>query len=450
MLYRTSSAHTELTRMFIPYALSSTGDVRAADPIPDVPFVQLHEPLTETRVAELSRLKQVTTLALFDWRVGLGALADLPSLRMLRLRVDPGHDHPARSLDGLEHLPHLEAVAVDFAMQTPGKPLTVEGLRPLARASRLRFVSLEGFSEGEEAEAALAELATSASLEIVHLSNGWSLAPEALRSLVSMPRLRAVDVRDNDQWMSDAHLAVLRTSPTLQALSLGQPLASPPHVITPKGLTASLEGWTTLRELGVVDCEAVKTPAIKAIAKLSLTHLDVGEGGRNGRRMTDKSIAPLGVMTQLEHLGIHGAEQLTDAGLEALHGLTSLTSFELLAMKNKVTPQGLAGLVSRLPGVRTLRLTGPVTDEVLTAIPSVADLENLGVADASGLTPAGYRSIASIRSARKVELHGVAPSHEALEALAAAPWAGVATLFCQPGTATPELREAFPSLTLVG
>src|SRR5690606_40551319 len=52
---RTTTFLTELAHRAIPTSLSAEGDVREGMPIPDLPFVQLHEPLDERRLAEIGR-----------------------------------------------------------------------------------------------------------------------------------------------------------------------------------------------------------------------------------------------------------------------------------------------------------------------------------------------------------------------------------------------------------
>jgi hypothetical protein len=105
--------------------------------------------------------------------------------------------------------------------------------------------------------------------------------------------------------------------------------------------------WTNHRELFFNGCPNVTDASLRHL--VDLPHLErlslVEEGG--GMVITDAGLVHVGNMKNLKSLMIIGMPQVTDAGLNSLHGLSQLE--QLVVRRTAASENGLAQLYKALP-----------------------------------------------------------------------------------------------------
>lgn len=433
MHVRTTTYLAELARRSIPTSLTGQGDVRAGMAIPDLPFVQLHEPLDEARLAELTSRPAIERLALAGGSsVPLRELAALRGLRALS--VSSMFDAPHPGYADLEHLPALEALSI------ASRPLTVDDLGAVAR-SRVAVLELTEASATAEARAALEALAQAPALEVLQLSsNKGRVEPEWLLPLASCPALRVLDLR-RCGWLREGHLELLPRLPLLDTLAMGN--GSPQDVVAPDAAVAAiLRRCEPLRTLDLVDFRDAVAKTFKTISGMPLRRLDVGTTWTEDRKMTDKVIAHLAALKGLEHIGLHACARLTDTGFAPLTALEALDSFTMTA-QHSVATATIERFLEGLPALRALSVHADLGDATVAAL--AGRLRTLRLGDSSKLGPASYRAIAAMSDVALVELWNCHAGPEELDLLAACPHAASIRLFFNEKLA-PDVRAAYPTL----
>ena len=171
-------------------------------------------------------------------------------------------------------------------------------------------------------------------------------------------------------------------------------------------------GMLHAREWNIEDAKAWK-PLGPARGEVSVpagkvVKLVIGQG-------ETKDLTPLSQLSPdaLDSLILIGND-LTDAGLAAISGLTGLRRIEITS--SKVTDAGLAALKG-MSGLRELHLYGlSLTDEGLAALEDLKTLEVLEIAQ-SGISNSGLVHIKKLTGLRRLIISGTKVSQEGLTVL---------------------------------
>lgn len=433
----TTAFISELGRRGLPTSLTSAGNVKPGEVIPNLPFVQLMDPLDEARLSELASCPGIVRLSLARGsRLPLRELAVLPALRVLRVSSTPEGSHPGYA--DLEQLPELEA------LELSGLGHAVSDLAAVAR-SKLAVLELSDALGAELMAEAFAALAEAPELEALMISSERGpLAPEALIPLSSLPKLRKLDL-SRCAWLKAEHLGLLPDFAQLEGLALGN--GDPGlKILEDPAFAKLLAKLDALRELDLVNFRDAGSKSLAAVSAMPLRRLDVGTTWTGDRKMSDKAVASLAAMEQLEHLGLHACARLGDPGFEPLTAITTLSSF-VLTDKHRVTTPVLERFIGAQAALRELSVAAPLGDEALASVAS--QLRVLRVGDSSKLGPAAYQAIAAMSEAREVELWGCTAGSAELELLSASPSAGAMKLFYNyDAPIDPDLRAAHPGLAI--
>ncbi len=299
---------------------------------------------------------------------------------------------------GIELLAELHSL-IDVDIES--HRVTGAGLRPLAGLPRLCSVVCRGNVQAAEAARRIR----------LQLGEQFRQLPQDQQRQVAIRYLRAhpfPEVSDVNRvttaalsqcWVADEDLAYLPALPELERVSLYQ------NPVTSAGLE-HLRSLQDLRCLELSDTDVADLSPLTA-----LPHLEVLDLSWNSA-LTDDGAASLSQMTSLRELHLSGTS-ITDRSLAYLERLSQLESLFLYHLPG-ITPVGLLKL-AQLPKLQQLRLD--VDDD--SALESLRDLTHLQQLDlGGGFTDFGLVSLESLKGLKHLGLEGSAISLTGAERLA--------------------------------
>jgi len=271
------------------------------------------------------------------------------------------------------------------SLEVYGTRLTDEGLRSLARLTRLERLSLRETGIGDEALEHLAGLGT---LRVLDLG-GNQITDAGLEHVAALDRLESLAL-DNTSWsesrmqISDAGLQRLAPLCRLRRLDLSSTRVS--LAVTAEGLhhLANFPELESLRLGGdrITDRAMEHVARCRNLRALALLYTSVGDAGLarigdlerleavslSSRHLTDRGLAHLAELPKLRHAQLR-TTGLTDRALERLGRVKTLERLDLygsgeagLDLGRSFTSVGLAHLAD-LPNLKTLWLSNVETDE---------------------------------------------------------------------------------------
>jgi hypothetical protein len=365
-------------------------------------------------VPRVMRERCVYPARMFDSRLALKIVAVDPAGR----RLDVGRT-PCASDDSPDPGPHLvpphrvwwvepvdritdlmlQAIVEDVvAQEVPGLVLdgthvTDRGLKTLAEASHLRWLSLRGCVRvGDRGLEALAGLTRLESLDLGGCSAVTDVGLGHLAGLVELGRLTLSGLHQ----ITDTGLARLSQLRELGRLRIG----ACRHV-TDVGLASVVASASGLMDLDLAWCQRLTDAGLAALDGLTqLERLDVG----GCTRLTDAALARIGTYKNLLSLSLESAARITDNGLAHLDGLSRLTHLDLDLCEG-VSDDGMAH-VARLLNLTNLGLGGCnlITDAGLGHLANLQRLSNLSLNRCDRLTNAGLAHLARVKTLLDLDL----------------------------------------------
>lgn len=186
-------------------------------------------------------------------------------------------------------------------------------------------------------------------------------------------------------------------------------------------------------DLSKTDPELVLTDArLKLLEGLPLVNLCLSGWTPNGRyfrwiNFSDAGLAPLRGMP-LKTLALKTGPAVTDAGIDALRGNTTLTTLRLYRGRGEcnISAAGLSALVSAPLVALYLNWGFPVTDAGLAVLGKISTLQTLRASNCAGVTDEGIRALAALPKLEYLHLSGCRVPADALAAAAPPPAAPAA------------------------
>jgi len=279
-------------------------------------------------------------------------------------------DEVVRQLAALPNLESLQGISY----------LTAEGMETLAKFRNLKYlqVGLKNHILGYDGPTGVSHLAGLTSLEELFFYNQDSLSDADLASLESLSRLKKLDI--GSRHFTDRDLASISKLDQLESLSvstLGAPGASK---ISKSGLN-QLNGLTNLRflKVGLWGNSAKTDPSDELMLDLSGLK-KMKDMSLSGLPLRDSDLAFLEHLPLLENLSIQPQpiqtdSPLTGAFLRHLRELPELNRLYVTELSG-CTGEDLAHL-NGLPKLRTLTLSGRITDTALASLTGPLSLESL-------------------------------------------------------------------------
>ena len=177
--------------------------------------------------------------------------------------------------------------------------------------------------------------------------------------------------------------------------------------------------WRNIHDGGRKTLELLTRPADEAVKTLcgrlpALTSLGLHMYANGMGNLTEEGLWAVAGLTSLTHLNLAICNNVTAEGLRAVAGITSLTSLHLdgnldgttdLACDN-VTGEGLQA-VAGLTSLKHLRLVGrnKLTDKGLCAVAELTSLTHLNLALCPSITDEGLRVVGGLYALTKLDLY---------------------------------------------
>ena len=284
--------------------------------------------------------------------------ADGQGIKLIDLNVPGAGPHDHRKDDPydaafFEHVGHLTTLESLNIIATKFNDAWMPPLAKLTNLKSLRFTN-----NGKLTDAGMAQLASLKNLENFSFV-GTQMTGKAYAQFEGFTKLTRVSHRGSS--IDDEGLRQLCDHlPNLESLSLA-------HARFTDAGAPQLAKLTQLKGLEVGASKA--TPqALKAIAKLPLEYLQLGEGFESGacfplikdistlrrltltnpQTLTDADLQALAGLTQLTHLEI-GKMPLPDARIAVLKPFAFLKTMRLVPVKDPFTPEQQAKIQAQLP-----------------------------------------------------------------------------------------------------
>ena len=231
-----------------------------------------------------------------------------------------------------EHFAHLAGISSLTSVRFPNNVNNDEILAGFPQLKSLRSLYLTG--AWDLTDASVANIKRLPALEELYIGGDTSITDAGVAEITSMTTLKILDLFDSQT--SERGLLKIGRLKNLETLSVGRK-TKPTQALMAE--LASIPNLTELYWHGA----AISDENLELFARLThLTTLVL-----NGQSFTDKGLAKLKVLTNLERLDLHTCENITDAGM--LH-LYSLKKLRILGLRGtKITPAAVAGLKKNLP-----------------------------------------------------------------------------------------------------
>jgi hypothetical protein len=332
--------------------------------------------LTNTSLASIGKLKNLEELHFIRSQsrftpVGTAHLKNLQHLKkidfaqtLIGYAYEHSGDNVMRQL--ATNLPQLESIkGMCF--------LNAEGMKSVARFRNLKClqVGLRNRALGYYGPTGVSHLAGLRSLEKLHLTGHESLSDADLASLESLSGLKDLQIFSIQNVMSERELASIGKLKRLERLYLSCPVT--------RSAINHLNGLSNLKRLHVdvhgpptlltrtADNELMLD--LSGLKKMKDLHL-------SGLTLQDSDLAFLIYTPLLENLQIH-SDSLTGAFLQHLRELPELNRLYIGGL-SACTGENLAYL-NGLPKLRSLHLTGDITNSDLMSLEGPLSLESLNV-----------------------------------------------------------------------
>jgi Leucine-rich repeat (LRR) protein len=333
--------------------------------------------ITDVGMQQIARCKKLQTLVLHYTSVGdegVRALSSCPDLTYLSLQGSQITDAGLAAIGTLTGLERLVLTDSPVPHEIKNARTTSDGLRHLARLTRLKQLSLGGYEldVSDEGLRHLRGLKNLTSLTVI-LSK---LTSDGLSTLRDMSKLEFLNLSHNPE-IDDGGLVFLEELPALSTLEL---------IYTQIGD----DGLTHLKK-------------IKPLQRLRLTHTQI----------TDAGLKHLAELSNLQELGL-SQTACTDAGLPNLQGLNQLQS---LALESTQIRQPKWNSIQGLTNLENLRLgRTPLTDEGLKDLQQFKNLQILSLYD-TRITDKGLAHLSGMRQLKQIDLAGTNISDDGLALL---------------------------------
>ncbi len=291
------------------------------------------------QIGKLSQLERITVEGPFDSIAFLPPLLGKPRLHTIWLESAVVSDS---DLARLSEMPALEELRVD------GRNITVAGFANLAKRTNLRILELNHCQVSELSP--LSGLKDLESIRLFDITRVPELKPVSLRPLRGLSKLSTLVLQSNS--VDDAELSEIKELPQLTYLCVAGEGVSEVGL----GHIANLPrlGTLWLSRTSVSDLSTL-VPSLPRLNQLYVIESPV-----------------------------------TDDGLRALAGATSLRTLRLI--KTKVTDDGLSH-IAKLPALTQLSLMDtPISDAGLAKLSGLPSLETLDLRG-TGVSQAGINSL---------------------------------------------------------
>ncbi len=366
--------------------------------LPALEYLSLNTGLTDAGLKQVAQIRSLRWLSIVGgrmWGPGLAELAHLP--RLERLCFWGGSTLSDR------HIKHLEGL-------TRIKGLTLHGADALTDASLASIGKLTNLEElyfvmasPRFTPAGIAHLQNVKNLKKVKFAQTWVGRPGAqhgddiARQLAAIPQLESIEQIGYLSAEGMESLATLRHLKCLDVSLRDRNL----DYYGPTGLShlASLSG---LEELAIGSDDLLSDTDLASLQPLShLRKLCILRPS-----VTDRGLASIGKLKQLEHLHLGTAPR---SGLNHLNGLSNLQHLTVTAWSDAAEP-GLADeLILDLSGLtktRELHLSGlPLHDDDLAFLKHLPLLETLMIQPTSSLTGASLRHLRELPKLNLLRVH---------------------------------------------
>ncbi|NIP23049.1 MAG: M48 family metalloprotease [Phycisphaerae bacterium] len=346
-------------------------------------------------LAHLRDLPRLEYLALYSKGFsdkGMVHIKDIPSLRILSF-----HESFPRITDaGLAHIsdmPNLELLCMHGIQD-----ITDEGIANLTKMRSLRKLNISSSQVTDKGLAYLSQIKTLERLDLPQDQKG--ITDKGLTYLGTLPNLRHLaisrihfnDPKMNKEYYTDKGLAALANCRLLEELYIGSP------GVTDEGMR-QVARLTNLRKLMLFGCENVTNEGLSHLAPLkSLKHLHITHS-----KITIGGLSHLNKIPAIYKLVLHDIEQdhagLNISGLRNLEELTIRLKRERRnnsSITQKFTAADFTCL-AKLKHLRWLQGINNVTDAGLKNLSGLTNIERFSFA-AAGLTDDGLKSLANMKN----------------------------------------------------
>jgi hypothetical protein len=339
--------------------------------------------LTDASLASIGKLRSLEELyfALCSPRFTSAGAAHLKKLKNLKKidfaqimwRDSAGESNGDEVVRQLAAIPNLESIQrINY--------LTAEGMKALARFRNLKclHVGLKNHIMGYNGPTGVSHLAGLTSLEELFFHNQDSLSEADLACLESLDCLKKLNV--GSRHLTDRNMVSFGKLKQLESLSISVVGGPGANKISKSGLN-QLNGLTNLHTLQVTTWTiAAKTaPADEVILDLSGLK-KMKDMSLSGPLLQDSDLAFLEHLPLLESLSIQPqpiptAPPLTGAFFRHLREMPELNRLYITELSG-CTGENLTHL-NGLPKLRTLTLSGRITDTALASLTGPSSLESL-------------------------------------------------------------------------
>ncbi len=358
--------------------LSHNGQLDYLDHWP-ISRIAITPALTESQLAQISRMKSLTYLVIGGIRVGPdGAqlLANTLSLTQLDLHLCSVGNDGAKALATLPLLTTLTLA---------GDSIGGDGLRQLALLPGLINLSLK-YTPIDADSGQIFSLFRN--LRTLDLSMQFGLRKSGIEFLTHLPSLRRLALKENG--LDDEHARLISTLSDLQELDLCENRIGLEGIRHLSKLTA-LERLD-LGAIGLSDREAVALSEFARLQSLAL----------GGTRLSVEGMRSISRMSSLKELDLRscGVDDETAQVLASHSGLTNLNlSF------NRIGDSGAAAL-GQIKGLKDLRLRdNRIGDDGAHGLAGLEHLEVLNL-NSNRLGPSGATALAQLRRLTRLNLGG--------------------------------------------
>lgn len=260
---------------------------------------------------------------------------------------------------GLRYLANLRSLET---LTLTGPSVDDAGLVHLAKLPKLEYLSLGQNFTGR----GFVHLRKVPSLRVIHCSKGGAIQDAGLEHLAALPNLESLSLCGNED-ITDAGMAFLARSRSLRRLDIRN------TQVTETGV-ADLMQNPSWEHLSLSRGSVTDDILVRLGRQSGLKHLDL-ENPKPRQPYTEKGLAELARLKQLEHLGVAGPG-VTDAAMDQIARLKTLKSFSLSS--SPISNAGLARL-AELKALEKIHLSAtkqvaPGGLSQLNALPRLADL----------------------------------------------------------------------------
>ena len=355
---------------------------------------------------DLPRLKYLAVYGSGFTDKGLVHVKDIPSLRILSF-----HESLPRITDaGLAHIadmPNLELLCLHGI-----KDITDDGIAHLAKMRSLRKLEIGSSQITDKGLAYLSQIKTLASLDLPQDQHG--ITDTGLAHLGKLPNLRHlaimriyfIDPKMNKEYYTDKGLAELAKCRLLEELSIGSP------GITDEGMR-HVARLTNLKKLNLFGCENVtnnglaQLTTLKSLEDLSITKSEITIGG----------LSHLNKIPGLYKLNLDEIEQ-DNSGMD-ISGLTNLEDLTIGLKTERVDRENNSFITQKFTGpdlvclaklkrLRRLQGINNVTDAGLGKLAGLTNMETFSFGS-TGLTDNGLKYLADMKNLNLLHINNKYP-----------------------------------------